>query len=172
MKKGIKEKWQTCLRSKRQGFSLVEIIIVIAIMAILVGVIALSILPYLARSKESKDLSTLDNIGSALKTAVAETKISGNSTFCYGSATAGSDDELVQNAMEEVLGETVAIKLQADANTSAKIYCKYDTTSPNHKLMVFAGTNVYTATESVYNETGYDADLSISPDGKAFVVGN
>ena len=160
------------LRKTTDGFSLVEIIIVIAIMAILVGVIALSIIPYLGRSKESKDLSTLDNIGSALKTAVAETKISGSGTFRYGSATSGSDDEKIEAAMKESLGGSTSVKLQADANTSAHVYCKYDTTTPNHKLMVFAGTNATTATECEYNETGYDTDLSRSSSGKAFVVSN
>ena len=59
----------------RNGFSLVEVIIVIAIMAILVGVVALAVIPNIKKSHESKDLQTLDNILSAASTAVANAQI-------------------------------------------------------------------------------------------------
>ncbi len=55
-------------------------IIVIAIMAILIGVIALAVIPNIQRSRESKDLTTLDNILSAANTAVANAKISFSGT--------------------------------------------------------------------------------------------
>ena len=42
-----------------KGFSLVELIIVIAIMAILVGVVGAQVIPYLERSREGKDLQII-----------------------------------------------------------------------------------------------------------------
>ena len=66
---------QTKDKKYKDGFSLVEIIIVIAIMAILVGVIALAVIPNINRSKESKDFSALDNILSAANNSVANAKI-------------------------------------------------------------------------------------------------
>ena len=47
------------MRSKRKadnkGFSLVELIIVIAIMAILVGVVGTQVIPYIEKSRKAKD---------------------------------------------------------------------------------------------------------------------
>lgn len=166
----MKKKIQKYLSGEREGFSLVELIIVIAIMAILIGVVALAVIPYLAKSKESKDLTTLDSINSALVTAVADTKVSGNGTFEYGdTAPAGENEKKVYNAMKSVLGNGNKT-LQADANSSAKIYCKYDTT--NNILMTFAGTSASAATESTHNTTGYGTDLAKNSAGKAFVVSN
>jgi type IV pilus assembly protein PilA len=43
------------MKKDNKGFSLVELIIVIAIMAILVGIVGSQVLPYLNKSREAKD---------------------------------------------------------------------------------------------------------------------
>lgn len=52
-----------------KGFSLVELIIVIAIMAILVGVVGTQVIPYINKSKESKDYQIISSYGTAAMTA-------------------------------------------------------------------------------------------------------
>ena len=67
----MKKRIQKYLSGSNEGFSLVELIIVIAIMAILVGVVALAVIPNLEKSRESKDLTTLDSLVSGVTTAIA-----------------------------------------------------------------------------------------------------
>lgn len=67
----MKKKLQKYLSGEREGFSLVELIIVIAIMAILIGVVALVVLPYLNSSRESRDRQALAEVTSAFKSAMS-----------------------------------------------------------------------------------------------------
>lgn len=59
-------------KKDNKGFSLVELIIVIAIMAILVGIVGTQVIPYINKSKVSKDQQVLNSFSSAAVTAYAE----------------------------------------------------------------------------------------------------
>jgi type IV pilus assembly protein PilA len=56
-------------KEDNRGFSLVELIIVIAIMAILVGIVGTQVIPYINKSKESKDYQIINSYGTAATTA-------------------------------------------------------------------------------------------------------
>lgn len=71
----MKKKIQKYLSGEREGFSLVELIIVIAIMAILIGIVALAVIPYLEKSRVGKDQQTVDTVYSAFQSCVADQKI-------------------------------------------------------------------------------------------------
>lgn len=60
------------MKKNNKGFSLVELIVVIAIMVVLIAVLGSTILGYIEKSKYSKDISALDSINTAVKTFVAD----------------------------------------------------------------------------------------------------
>lgn len=111
-------------KTNNKGFSLVELIIVIAIMAILVGVLAPQYLKYVEKSRVSADKDTLDSFYTACTTAAADPEIigvptnSGYTTFVGGSTastwssevadTIGSTDGNLKFKSKEAGGGTTA----------------------------------------------------------------
>ena len=56
-------------KTENKGFSLVELIIVIAIMAILVGIVGTQVVPYINNSKIAKDRELMNSFSTAAMTA-------------------------------------------------------------------------------------------------------
>lgn len=134
----MKKKLQKYLSGEREGFSLIELIIVIAIMAILIGVVALAVIPYLEKSRVGKDQQTVDTVYSAFQATIADQKISKKITVTIpngGTATTdGAGNEAFLKAMAEALSATdktdmhkgTADKLESKDATGESIVCTYD----------------------------------------------
>ena len=59
-------------RLNNKGFSLIELIVVIAIMVVLIGVTSTVILKYMDHTKYGKDMTALDTVHTAIKLYVAD----------------------------------------------------------------------------------------------------
>ena len=65
-------KWLNNKKKDNKGFSLVELIIVVAIMAILVGLLAPQYIKYVEKSRQSSDASNLDEMVRTVQLAAAD----------------------------------------------------------------------------------------------------
>lgn len=72
-------------RLGNKGFSLVELIVVIAIMAVLVAVLAPTLIGNIEKSREAKDFNALDSVYSAVQTAYGDE--AGNTAATSATAT-------------------------------------------------------------------------------------
>ena len=63
------------MKKNNNGFSLVELIIVIAIMAVLVGVLAPQFIKYVEQSRRSRDISTAQEIREAVLADIADNQV-------------------------------------------------------------------------------------------------
>ena len=104
-----------------KGFSLVELIIVIAIMAILIAVLAPQYLKYVERSRKSTDVSNVAEIVTALQTWGAETDAGTFISSDWGSGNrelfkAGDTGTVVISSTNgtKMTGSTTAIKSALD----------------------------------------------------------
>ena len=105
-----------------KGFSLVELIIVIAIMAILIGVMAPQLTKYVERTRQSADMQVADSVRTAVVTTLLDPAVTDGPTGAVTStdiaATPFTGSTAFATSVAEILGDTpanVKAKLKSDA---------------------------------------------------------
>ena len=79
-------------RKNNKGFSLVELIVVVAIMAVLVGILAPAYLKYVENSRQNKDETNAEEFRHAVEVALSEETV--YNTISFG--TGGTDDIVIK----------------------------------------------------------------------------
>lgn len=68
-------KWPKRVKQNNKGFSLVELIIVIAVMAILTALLAPQFIKYIEQSRQSVDLNTVEGIMQAVQIGASDAEL-------------------------------------------------------------------------------------------------
>lgn len=133
-----------------KGFSLVELIIVIAIMAVLVGVLAPQFIKYVEQSRRSTDISNAEEIRSAILADIADGKITGSSDTAIEFVSYVSGTTYPTTGTATIAASTIATapKIQGNLTISAApikgkaYYVTFDATKGE--------CSVYTDSERTY----------------------
>lgn len=128
-------------KMNNKGFSLVELIIVIAIMAILVGVLAPQFIKYVEQSRESTDISSIDECKKAVETFVADYNPGGTITV---TATGGGNIVISDAGTSTSFDATKQAEYGITA-ASTKLKSTYSTITWEYSGTTFTWSTSYTA---------------------------
>lgn len=150
---------KTKRNKNNKGFSLIELIIAVAILVVLSGLLAPQLIKYIEKSREAKDMQAIDSVYVAMNTALADENA--YDSFVKETATGGSLIKLTTDGMlvkeitdtanafsdefEGILGEAdITLKSKRGAGTAggnghSKVLVKV--TDNNHVVVWAAGAS-------------------------------
>ena len=135
-----------------KGFSLVELIIVIAIMAVLVGVLAPQYVKYLNKSKISADTQLADSIHSAITNTMLDPAVTAPATMTAAAKLPDATASDFWKNVYEILGETNHDALVGDLKydkDATKVTIQYQIVSDSKVTVTISGGKYTTDSQTI-----------------------
>lgn len=135
------------MKKNNKGFSLVELIIVIAIMAILAGALAPALIKYINKSRKSTDIQNADSLRTAIQTALSNPDAADNAPTVLTAAstvTTSVSNDTFSSEVHSVVGSTplktkYKSKRSGAPGQGTEMYFKVDIAT--NTVQVFAGNS-------------------------------
>lgn len=133
------------MKLKNAGFSLVELIIVIAIMAILIGVLAPQYIKYVEKSRVEADRNTAESLLDAAHSMVSDEEyigdISDNDTITFNSGGIAGSSTGISGALEEYFSDDLATVCPKSKSFKTKTYTVTFSQTANGDFLVLDAWN-------------------------------
>ena len=134
-------------KMNNKGFSLVELIVVIAIMGVLMVVLAPQYLRYVEKSRLQKDNSAIAEVAENIKIALAEQQVyekvsSGTTVSVTSSGVTTSAPTELKTELTNTIGSLTDVKLTSNAYKGATVTLTITVDSTTNNTFVVTGTGL------------------------------
>lgn len=145
-------------QKNNKGFSLVELIVVIAIMAVLVGVLAPQLIKYVEKSREATDIQNADSIATAIKTYYSDKETYPEKVTVVLTSGAAASVAATDSQTSEALTDAGLNATKLKGKNWNNITIEY---TPADGKVLYKVT--YQANKTNYYTTGQNGSSQISP---------
>lgn len=145
------------IKANNKGFSLVELIVVVAIMAVLMVVLAPAMLRYVEKTRIQKDDSAASEVLKAVELALADESIyaeanggeitvtittsGGTGTLAFTNAASGATTTKLESEVKATVGDSIKISSKKRGSNTCTIKAAYKSSRQGYVVEFASGTD-------------------------------